>query len=120
MIRLRRERDPALEAFDRGCVALRREGQVVGHVATTLSSFWSPGRPHTMQQWVWLVVVWADGDEERAEEDYPPWSYVREIQDGSFEWPYPGPRGGPYEAVWLPEEERAAKWTELGVTLDDF
>ena len=87
---LKRERDPGLDAFDRGCLVLRRDGETVGHVATTLGTFWSPGRARTVQQWVWLVVVWADGKKERAVEDYPPWTYVREIWDGKFIWPYPG------------------------------
>lgn len=120
MIRLRRERDPALDAFDGGCLTLSREGQTVGHVATTLSSFWSPGRPLTMQQWVWLVVVWADGEKEWAEEDYPPLSSVREIGDGVFEWPHAGPRSGSYDVAWVPEDEIEARWAELGVTLEDF
>jgi hypothetical protein len=117
---LKRERDPELSRFDRGCLALRREGAIVGHVATTLGTFWSPGRARTVQQWVWLVVVWADGEKERAQEDYPPWTYVREISDGEFVWPYPGPRGGAYTVEWLADEEREAKWAELGITLDDF
>ena len=117
---LRRERDPELDAFDRGCLALRREGATAGHVATALSTFWSPTRPLTVQQRVWLVVVWADGEKERAEEDYPPWTYVREIWDGTFSWPYPGPRSGEYTVEWLPDDEREAKWAELGVTLNDF
>lgn len=115
-----RERDPDLDPFDGGCLALRRDGAIVGHVATTLGTFWSPGRARTLQQWVWLVVVWADGEKERAEEDHPPWTYVREIRDGTFSWPYPGPRGGDYTVEWLPDDEREAMWAELGVTLDDF
>ena len=117
---LKRERDERLAPFDRGCLVLRRDGRIAGHVVTTLGTFWSPGRPLTVQQWVWLVVVWADGQKERAEEDYPPWTYVREIWDGVFVWPGPAPRGGEYTAEWLPDDERAATWDELGVTLDDF
>jgi hypothetical protein len=117
---LKRERDPGLDAFDRGCLVLRRDEETVGHVATTLGTFWSPGRARTVQQWVWLVVVWADGEKERAVEDYPPWTYVREIWDGEFIWPYPGPRNGEYTVEWLPDDEREAKWAELGITLADF
>ena len=115
-----RESDPDLAAFDRGCLALRRDGAIVGHVATTLGSFWSPGRLRTVQQWVWLVVVWADGAKERAEEDYPPWTWVREIWSGEFVWPGAGPRGGSYAVDWLADEAREAKWVELGITLADF
>lgn len=117
---LRRERDPRLDAFDRGCLVPRRDGVTVGHVATTLGTFWSPGRPLTVQQWVWLVVVWADGLKEPAEEDYPPWSHVREIWDGVFVWLDGGPRGGEYTVEWLPDDEREGAWADLGVTIDDF
>ena len=117
---LQRERDPRLDAFDRGCLVLRRRSETVGHVATTLGTYWSPGRARTIHQWVWLVVVWADGEKERPVEDYPPWTYVREIWDGEFIWPYPGPRSGEYSVEWLPDSEREAKWAELGTTLDDF
>ena len=117
---LKQERDPELDAFDRGCLALRREGATVGHVATTLGTFRSATRPLTVQQRVWLVVVWADGQKERAEEDYPPWTYVREISEGVFVWPYPGPRSGEYQVEWVADDQPEAKWAVLGVTLADF
>jgi len=117
---LKRERDPALEVFDRGCLILRRDGVFAGHVATTLSSFWSPGRPFTMQQWVWYLVVWADGERERPQEDYPPWTTVDEIQNGGFLWLDDGPRGGEYVAEWLPEPDARAQWDALGLTAEDF
>jgi hypothetical protein len=117
---LKQERDVRLDVFDRGCLVLRRDGEIAGHVATTLGTFWSPGRPLTMQQCVWFVVVWADGEKEPAVEDYPPWTYVHEIREGRFDWPDGGPRSGEYGAEWLPWEEREAHWAALGVTLDDF
>lgn len=73
-----------------------------------------------MQPWVWLVVVWADGTKERAVEDYPPWTYVREIWDGVFVWERPAPLGGEYTVEWVPDHERDARWQELGITLDNF
>jgi hypothetical protein len=115
----RRDRDPALDVFDRGCLVLRRDGDVVGHVATSLGTFWSPARPLTIQQQVWLVLVWADGEREPIIEDYPPWSVVAEINDGVFTWD-DGPHSGTYSAAWLPEGQREAKWTELGLSSADF
>jgi hypothetical protein len=117
---LRRERDPRLEAFDRSCFVLRRDGEVAGHVATTLSTFWSPGRPLTVQQWVWFVVVWADGQKQRSVEDYAPWTHVRDVWEGRFVWPDPGPHGGEYAVERVPAAEREIRWAALGVTLDDF
>lgn len=117
---LKRERDVRLEAFDRGCLVLRRDGKTAGHVATTLETFWSPGRPLTTQQCVWFVVVWTDGDKEPSVEDYPPWTFVREIWDGVFVWPDGDARNGEYTVEWLSDDQRQAKWAELGITLDDF
>jgi hypothetical protein len=116
---LKRVHDPALDIFDRGIAVLRRDDQVAGHVATTLSSMWSPSRPLSRQDWVWLLIVWADGDRERPVEDYPPWSIVREIQAGRLTWE-DGDHAGVYRVEWVPGDEREAAWRELGISLDDF
>ncbi|MEV8026844.1 hypothetical protein [Cellulosimicrobium funkei] len=115
----KRERDAALDVFERGCLTLWREGALAGHVATSLGSFWSPGRPLTIQQQVWFVIVWADGEREASFEDYPPWTVVTEIQGGFFTWD-DAPRSGRYTATWLSEAESAATWDELGISLSDF
>jgi hypothetical protein len=117
---LKRERDVRLDAFDRGCLVLRRDGKTAGHIASKLDTFWSPGRPLTVQQCVWLVVVWADGEKEPEVEDYPPWTVAQGIWNGVFVWDDPGPRGGEYTVEWVPEKRSRARWAELGVTLDDF
>lgn len=73
-----------------------------------------------MQQWVWLLIVWADGTREGPFEDYPPWTTVAEIQRGIFVWEAAGPRSGEYEVEWLPEGDRQARWAQLGIAFDDF
>jgi hypothetical protein len=115
----KRERDPALDVFDGGCLTLWHDGEVAGHVATSLGTFWSPGRPFTIQQQVWLLVVWADGEREASIEEYPPWTVVTEIKAGIFRWD-DAPRSGTYSAAWLPEAEGEAKRTELGISSNDF
>jgi hypothetical protein len=117
---LKHDHDSALDVFDQGCLVLRRNGQKAGHVATALSTFWSPGRPFTMQDWVWFIVVWSNGERERSFEDYPPWTFVNEIQNGVFVWHDGNSHSGEYSAEWLPDSERQEKWAELGVTLSDF
>lgn len=112
---LKRDHDPALDVFDRGCLVLRRDGRVAGHIATTLSSFWSPSRPFTKQDWVWLVVVWSNGDRERPLEDYPPWTVVDEIRKGAFTWDEGDAHRGQYSAEWLPDGERQEQWAALGI-----
>ncbi|GAA1960261.1 hypothetical protein GCM10009798_19820 [Nocardioides panacihumi] len=116
--------DTALDIarFDRGCLVLRRDGQVMGHVATSLGHFRSLANPLRKQPWVWLVVVWSDGRRERSVEDYPPWTYVREMHAGKFVWlgaPDVG-RDGEYDVEFLPEAERDRMWAELGITATDF
>ena len=107
--------DPALEPFDLGLAVLHLDGQVAGHVATTLGSFATPFS-RQMQPWVWDLVIWADGTRKYSEEDYPPWTFVREIRDGYFD----GPGSVRYEATWLAEPERTRFWDDLGISLDDF
>lgn len=118
---MKREHDDRLDAFDRGCLELSRDGVVQGYVATTTGTFWSPGRPRTIQPCVWLVVVWADGTKERFREDYPPWTYVREIWDGRFEWEGSNHRPATdFTARWVPRDLAPETWARLGIGLDDF
>jgi hypothetical protein len=117
---LKRDRDPSLDVFDRGCFVLRRDDEAAGYVATSLGTFWSPSRPLTIQQSVWLMVVWTGAEEEEPSfEDYPPWTVVSEIKSGYVTWD-DGPRRGTYTATRLSDPESVAKWAELGITPDDF
>lgn len=43
------EGDPAIEPFRDGVGELRLNGELAGHVATSLSEFWSPGGAHRQQ-----------------------------------------------------------------------
>lgn len=97
--------DPRLHPFDGGFAELRHNGEIRGHFRTRVSTFWSPGRPQSLQWWVWFDVVWSDGVRENPTEDYPPWTYVTEVLEGHFGWL--GPRHpGTYEVVWLEGDER--------------
>ena len=118
---LKRVHDPQLDIFDRGIAVLRNadDGAVAGHVATTLSTMRSPGRPLSRQDWVWLVIVWSDGHRDRRIEDYPPWTIVSEIQAGRLIWDE-GAHSGTYNVEWLPPDERDAAWSTLGISRDDF
>ena len=107
--------DPALDPFMWGLAVLRLNGQTAGHLATTLGSF-SSLFPRQMRPWVHYIAIWSDGTREPAEEDYPPWTFIREMQDGYFS----GPRPVRYEAAWLEEPDRSRMWGELGVSAADF
>lgn len=111
--------DPTLEPFDDGVGVLTRDGHVAGHVATSLGWFWSPFRPLSKQWWVWLIVVWADGAREPSTEDYPPWTYVSEMQSGYFNWVGES-RAGRYDFAWLPRGEAERTRAVLGIAPQDL
>ena len=112
--------DPGLDAFRDGIAVLRRDGQVAGHVASAVSTFWSPSMPLSGQWEVWFVVVWTNGDREPRFEDYPPWTIVREIQSGTLLWDEAGAHEGTYTAEWLTGADLEAARSALGLTADDF
>ena len=37
--------DPSIDQSRQGVFVLRRDGEVVGHVASVVSTYWSPSRP---------------------------------------------------------------------------
>jgi hypothetical protein len=113
--------DPALNPFRGGVAVLTRDGEVAGHVATNVKTFWAPFSFSLRRQWwVWYVVVWANGDRERSEEDYPPWSVVAEMQSGTFTWDADDVHHGHYAVGWLTNSERDAALVDLGIERDDF
>lgn len=115
----KREYDPALDVFDRGGLVLRRDGEIAGYVATELGTWWTPNRPLTIQQQVWLYITWADGEQD-VYADEPPWNgIVPSIRAGEFV-DEDGPREGHYTATWLSAAESAAKWAELELNPPDF
>jgi hypothetical protein len=132
--RMYKLRDPKLRAYDHGVGVLSIDGHIRGHLASVvLTMSFPPGRP-----WVWSVIVWGDGAKERSFEDYGPgWCTVRELDAGFLD--HHGPsvtqerrflglrfvseRPGPptrYDFAWLPAEEAAKKWRELGLVDADF
>lgn len=92
---------------------LSRDSVPAGHVVTSVSTFWSPGRPLALQWWVWFDVTWADGRRENPFEDYEPWEVVGEVKRGVFTWEGPDDRAGEYQAVWLEGEEKAVAFSAL-------
>ena len=126
--------DPTLAAYDHGLGALRFDGELQGYLASVLGEIQFPSRA----PWVWFVVVRNDGTKETPFEDYGPgWPTVRELDSGFFDHFEQGTRtegrflgfttvsekrGAPcrYEFSWLPADEAAQKWTQLGLVDSDF
>jgi len=107
--------DPSLTPFHDGLAVLKNGEKVAGHIATSVSKFWSPFSPLARQWWVWSVIVWADGTKERAIEDYPPWSYVKEMQNGKLNW-----NNESFDIEWLPSGEAKRVIKELNIKSEDF
>jgi hypothetical protein len=113
--------DETLDPFRGGVAVLRRNGEVAGHVATKVMTFWAPfSLSRRRQWWVWYLVVWADGDRELPDEDYPPWTTVREMRSGTFTWDQDDAHRGCYTVEWLPEEARQEALAALRIGPDDF
>ncbi|MGC3992923.1 MAG: hypothetical protein QM779_02135 [Propionicimonas sp.] len=109
--------DPDLAAYDHGLGELRLDGELKGYLASVRVRMWFPAR----QWWPWFVIVWADGGKDRAFEDYgPKWYTVRELDAGYFEHYPDSGEAEVYEFSWLAPDEAGARWTELGLTEDDF
>lgn len=118
LVALRRERDPDLDPFRGGiAVLLEEDGTTAGYVATIVEEFWSPFRPLTWQERVWLLITWSDGRRERIEEDYPPWISVSEMRQGRLELER-GPGGEPatFRVRWLEGDDREEAWSAHGIT----
>ena len=127
--------DPLLRVYDHGVGTLKVDGVLKGYLACVL---WEMSFP-SKAPWPWFVVVWPDGTKELAFEDYgPSWWTVRELEAGVLD--HYGPsihvkrRGlfgrtinsiqrGPrcvFEFAWLPRDEAATMWRELGLENSDF
>lgn len=107
--------DSDLAPFVDGLAVLKYNGKVVGHIATTVSKFWSPFSPLSLHWWVWSVIVWKDGTKERAIEDYEPWSYVKEMKGGKLSW-----NGMVFDIEWLPKNKAKQQYIKLGIKSVDF
>jgi hypothetical protein len=107
--------DSSLTPFHEGLAVLKHHGEIVGHIATSVGKFWSPFSPLSHQWWVWSVIVWADGTKERAIEDYPPWSYVKEMQKGKLNWDKKS-----FDVKWLSASEANRMIKELNINSEDF
>lgn len=112
--------DPALEVFDDGVGVLSQNGEIAGHVFTSRSWFWSPSTPLRKQWWVWYIVVWVDASRERSEEDYPPWTTVKQMQGGYLEWVSTDARQGRYDLQWLDEHAAGLVRERLKISATDF
>jgi hypothetical protein len=113
---------------------LHVDGELKGYLASVVGDMRFPSR----EPWPWFVIVWTDGTKELSFEDYGPgWWTVRELDAGYlqhfgpsamrerriFRMRFVSGRMGPpclFDFAWLPPEEAAAKWQELGLVDAEF
>lgn len=106
------ERRPeSLDRFRDGVAELLQDDVVVGHLATRVEDFWGLAGH---QERVWLLVTWSDGRQERIEEDYPPWTIVDEIREGTLRWTIDGQESH-LEVRWLQGDDARAAWRLHGI-----
>lgn len=123
-----------LNSLDHGLGTLRVRGELHGYLASIVGEIVFP----SPSPWPWFIVVRPNGRKEHPMEDYGPlWPIVRELEAGVFD--HFGPsvkqeqrffglrtqteRPGPpclYDFAWLPADEAAEKWRELGLKDSDF
>lgn len=114
------EPDPDIEQFRDGLVSLHRDGQHAGYVATHVSTFTTLPFFRQKQWWVWLIVAFNDGSRHDMIEDYPPWTYVREMLNGHFDWADSIIDDGPFTIEWLPPDEAKRLRAELNIKPEHF
>lgn len=114
------EPDPDIERFRDGLVSLRHAGEHAGYVATHVCTFTTPPFFRQKQWWVWLIVIFNDGSRHNMIEDYPPWSYVREMLDGHFDWADSSTDEEHFTVEWLPPDEAKRLRGELNIKPEDF
>lgn len=124
--------DPQLRSYDHAIGTLSVDGELKGYVACVV------GQLHGGDPWPWFVVVWLDGTKELAFEDYgPAWTTVRELDAGyldhagpivvenrrflglRYQVMVPGP-ACVFDFAWLPADDGARMWHELGLRDGDF
>lgn len=107
---------PDIAMFDDGLAVMTKDGKKVGHIATSLTKFWSPFRPLSLQWWVWFVIVWEDGTKERPVEEYEPWHYVKEMRDNKIIWE----DNITYKLEWVPKHTVQSLYKKLNIKPEDF
>ena len=126
--------DSTLHALNRGVGELRFQGELMGHLASIVGEIRFP----SAAPWPWYLVIWTDGTRENSFEDYGPgWYTIRELDAGYLDFHEPSTRRETvflghrfqrttpgsdrrYDFAWLPIDEAAQKWLELGLVDSDI
>ena len=126
--------DPKKRAYNHGLGTLSVDGELMANLASVVGEL----RITASGPWPWFVIVWPDGTKENSFEDYGPWwPTVRELDSGRLEHSGPSTRtekrflgmrfestrrGQPcvFDFAWLPADEAAQKWRELGLQDSEF
>ena len=106
------EPDPeTISLLDHGVAELRAEGEVVGHLASTIETGWGSAHPFSKQLFLWYLVTLNDGSQ-YVIEDYPPYATLPDLIAGRLNREHRD--GEPYEVNWL-ERDREGAWARFGM-----
>jgi hypothetical protein len=120
---VKRLHDEALDVFRGGVAELRLDGELCAHVVSEVVHFWSPGRPFTMQERVFLRLEWTTGRAFEVIEDYPTWERGEEVWTAVSEMRTgvltPNSHDTTYAVTWLEGDERERAHAAYGPRDDD-
>ena len=66
---------------------------------------------------VWLLLTRLDGSRDPIQEDYAPWYYITELQEGGINWASSGGYVA-YEVTWFEGDGRRDAWSRYGIVDD--
>ena len=107
--------EPALDKYRDAVASLHLNGTHVGYLATKVERM-RAGLLLRRRDTVWLLLTRLDGSRDRdaIQEDYAPWYYLSELEDGHINWA--GPEGYVhYQVRWLMGDERRDAWDRYGI-----
>jgi hypothetical protein len=103
-----------LDDFRGSIGSLHVDGSHVGYLATVVE----PMRTGILlrgHERVWLLLTRLDGTLD-IQEDYAPWTYVPELQNGHIKWsPTRDGEEVDYQVRWLTGDDRRNAWLRYGI-----
>jgi hypothetical protein len=104
-----------LGAYRDAIASVHLRGSHVGYLATVVEPM-RAGLRLRRQERVWLLLTLLDGTVD-MQEDYAPWTYVRDLGDGHINWSS-FEADVDYEVRWLAGDERSRAWLRYGILGD--
>ncbi|WP_369054901.1 hypothetical protein [Kineococcus terrestris] len=105
--------EPTLDRYRDAVASLHLNGTHLGYLATKVEPM-RAGLLLRRAERVWLLLTRLDGSRDPVQEDYAPWTYVSELQQGHITWDAPDGQTR-YQVQWLEGDERRDAWDRYGI-----